>query len=467
MTADPRLERALPAILADLGAGAMPDYEADVLIEAAGIRQRPAWTFPARWLPAGPTVAAGMGPRMQTVLAAILLLILAVAVAAAYVGSHPHVPAPFGLAGNGVLVFGVEGDIVVGRAEGTTVPIVAGDGFDFGPFFSSDGTKVAFLRAVDVAGQPEADLMVVNPDGSGLRRVSAHPLNETPWSMTWAPDGRSIVVVTTARADSVLESFDAARTGDPTVIDTNGLRADGVVFQPPDGSRILFRGQHGRQLGLYLLDPRDGTLSVVVAPFESDHPQDSTTSDWSVLAPTMVADLRDPVFSPDGTVVAYQQYLPGHSSSQLFLARADGSGTPRAITSIERESFDPFVRGSLDASPVFAPDGERIAYRHFDPVTQAWRYAVVRLDNLAIVLTGPPVPDGVAALVWSPDGTQLVAIEHSGDRRVLQLDPGGDRDDGVDSWREQGWSVESDGWWMNQSLYNGFDAGTWQRVASP
>jgi len=51
MTTERRLERDLPQILGDLAMGPYPDYIDDVLATTAQRRQRPAWTFPERWLP--------------------------------------------------------------------------------------------------------------------------------------------------------------------------------------------------------------------------------------------------------------------------------------------------------------------------------------------------------------------------------------------------------------------------------
>ena len=51
MSGDPRIERRLPGILADLGAGAPPDYTDTILARTAATRQRPGWVFPGRWVP--------------------------------------------------------------------------------------------------------------------------------------------------------------------------------------------------------------------------------------------------------------------------------------------------------------------------------------------------------------------------------------------------------------------------------
>jgi hypothetical protein len=64
------------------------------------------------------------------------------------------------------------------------------------------------------------------------------------------------------------------------------------------------------------------------------------------------------------------------------------------------------------------------------------------------------------AMTWSPDSTQILAIEHSYEQLIMVLDPDGG------SFRELG-AAESQDWWWTNALLNGFDAGSWQRKASP
>ena len=101
MTTERRLERDLPQILGDLAMGPYPDYIDDVLATTAQRRQRPAWTFPERWLPMDiateRVVTTALPWRQLGVLALIALLV--VSAIAAYVGSQPRLPAPFGQVG--------------------------------------------------------------------------------------------------------------------------------------------------------------------------------------------------------------------------------------------------------------------------------------------------------------------------------------------------------------------------------
>ena len=80
MTSPRRFEQDLPALVSDLyGGGMMPDYRDDILRTTVGTRQRPAWTFPERWLPVD--LAARRWPirplPWRTLAVALLILLLA------------------------------------------------------------------------------------------------------------------------------------------------------------------------------------------------------------------------------------------------------------------------------------------------------------------------------------------------------------------------------------------------------
>ncbi|HEY8635825.1 MAG TPA: hypothetical protein VIL81_01060, partial [Candidatus Limnocylindrales bacterium] len=90
MTNELRFERQLPAILEDLYLGPSPDYRDEVLAAAVRTRQRPAWTFPGRWLPMDittRTIPVTRLPWRQLGILALIALLLAVALAVA-VGSQ-------------------------------------------------------------------------------------------------------------------------------------------------------------------------------------------------------------------------------------------------------------------------------------------------------------------------------------------------------------------------------------------
>jgi len=125
MTSRDRLEERLPKLLDELAAARTPDYFDSMLRQTARTRQRPAWSSLERWLPmdiAARPARLGLTSWRPVVIALVVLAVLLAVSAALFVGSRPRVPAPFGPARNGLVLFSsTGGDIVsVDPASGTT-----------------------------------------------------------------------------------------------------------------------------------------------------------------------------------------------------------------------------------------------------------------------------------------------------------------------------------------------------------
>ncbi|HEX6867349.1 MAG TPA: hypothetical protein VF119_01025, partial [Candidatus Limnocylindrales bacterium] len=90
MTTPRRFEHDLPALLEDLYLTGTPDDRNDLVRQLAATRQRPAWTFPERWISMDIATtrvpAAGIPWRSVGLLAVVAVLI--VAALAVYVGSQ-------------------------------------------------------------------------------------------------------------------------------------------------------------------------------------------------------------------------------------------------------------------------------------------------------------------------------------------------------------------------------------------
>jgi len=106
-----RFDQELPELLLEASTAPYPDYIDDVLGRTGSLRQRPAWTFPGRWLPMDLTM-----PRRTTAVPVrplLLLALLAVLIAALVVvavGSRRPLPPPFGVADNGLIAYSEGGD---------------------------------------------------------------------------------------------------------------------------------------------------------------------------------------------------------------------------------------------------------------------------------------------------------------------------------------------------------------------
>ena len=113
---------------------------------------------------------------------------------------------------------------------------------------------------------------------------------------------------------------------------------------------------------------------------------------------------HDPVFSPDGTKLAYWGVAEKKGPVRLWVADADG-GHARSVTGSTRFGTSPF------ASPSWSPDGTRLAFSAPDG----------KVDRLYVVAAdGSSPPRAITGLdasrggpTWSPDG-QWIAFDRIG-----------------------------------------------------
>ena len=238
MTTPMRFEQDLPILLEDLYLAGTPDYRDDLVQRVAATRQRPAWTFPERWLPmdvATQAVPTARMPWRQIGVLVLLLLLVAVAVIG-IVGSERRLPEPFGIAANGPLVYVAGGDVFLRDGiDGQARVIVGGPELDVAAGFSPRGDRLLVIRAV--AGGEE--LWVGDPDGSDLVRLRPEPFLAGSW-VEFSPDGTLLSVQHEVSGIPRIDLFATDGSGSRRITD---MTAMSPTFRPPDGSQLLFRGQ--------------------------------------------------------------------------------------------------------------------------------------------------------------------------------------------------------------------------------
>ena len=381
MTTPTRIERELPGILGDLSAGPAPDYLDDVFGRTGRMRQRPAWSFPERWLPMADitrTRASSYSPKWRPIAVALVVIALVVVAVLAYAGSRPQrVPPPFGPALNGLMTFETGGDIYVGDpATGTKRLVVGGADDDHDPGFSPDGTRIAFARSSDASS---ADLFTVRTDGTDLKRMTAAPMQSIGWSI-WAPDSRHLAVSHTVAGSSLFEAFDL--DGHAHVL-AAGYDFKAFEYRPPTGQEILFRADKDGVSGLFVMDASGANIHAI---------RTSTPAGNDL-------DLGDATYSADGNRIFFQravQVSPDNSCCQLWVMDADGSNA--------HQFPDDRVSNAWEGVPSVSPDGRWVAFWR---VTGGGHASVVRADGAGPVTPVGPDLNGMVNFFWSPDSSKL------------------------------------------------------------
>jgi Tol biopolymer transport system component len=412
MTDDRRFERHLPEILEDLYLGPSPTYRDEVLAAAVRPRRRPAWTFPGRWIPMDVATRVAPSTRLplrQLGILALIAILVAVAVAVAIGSQQRHLPAPFGPARNGLIPYISGGDIYVGDpvTGDTKLLLRSPDGQGaFGPGYSPDGTRMAFLRPIKAgaaASSPPADIYVMRDDGTDLLKITTSPITDVVWA-NWTPDGRHMAVIEPIDGTNRLELLDTDKQLPPVRLATPAI-PDQIAFRPPFGKQILFRGRIDGGYALYTLDLDTNAIRTIT---ESNSGTD------------MTEDLNNATYSPDGTRIFFQRWTP--DSIQLWVMDADGTN-PHEFVSEPGPGWD--------GLPSTSPDGRWVAWWHVNEdengnADTTQHVSVVRADGKGPIIPTGPALTGNAHWVWSPDSTKILMYPtDSSTKSPYLLDPAG------------------------------------------
>jgi Tol biopolymer transport system component len=227
-----------------------------------------------------------------------------------------------------------------GTGESDLTRFPYGGEFDWSP----DGEKIALAAGAIAAG----GLSVINPDGTGKRKLTHTGASVSERSPSFSPNGEKIAFVT--NNDVYVISADGS--GLKNLTDTTAYEEDSTAWSP-SGEKIAFvrqrtvtKGQHTVQLlyDLYVMNT-DGTSKTLVAENVSYGPPDP-----------IYGSVTFPAFSPDGQKIAFARpavIQRDLDDEDIYVTNTDGTG--------ERKLTD--TPSADESRPAWSPDGEKIAFR--------------------------------------------------------------------------------------------------------
>ena len=236
------------------------------------------------------------------------------------------------------------------------------------------------------------DIFSMAPDGSDVRQLTHFAPDHLAVDASWSPDGLRIVFVHLN-----------ARFRQPQIwiMDADGSNQHRLFSDPwfedrtpsfsPDGTKVLFsRCQNDP-------DVDQGRCAVATVNIDGTgitrltEPQAEELAFW-------------PVYSPDGSQIAFSVFYGRGVRAGIFVMDADGSDI-RLVTSAKLEAW----------IPSWAPDGARLVFAIHccDGKTRA--IGAVNPDGTELTRLTDPGDLHDFQPVFSPDGTQVVFERDSAD----------------------------------------------------
>ena len=250
------------------------------------------------------------------------------------------------------------------------------------------------------------DVYSMFADGSRLVQLTTNMAYD--WVPSWAPDGESVIFTSNffegqfqqrIGEDGTKETFEMV--GD---LEIYSMNPDGTGVTPLTDNELTNDGHpvwspDGSEIAFHGDPNESGVFEIFVMDADGSNPRQLTDlggTNW------------DPAWSPDGATLVFSHL---DDIWHLYLVNADGSN----------------LRELADAGdgwkPAWSPDGSRIAFA--SDRTGKWAIYVVDSTGAA----AHPVTLGVTndlEPVWSPDGSQIAfASDRAGPMSVFVMDSDG------------------------------------------
>lgn len=229
--------------------------------------------------------------------------------------------------------------------------------FELQPDWSPDGRKILFASTRN----GDSEIYVMNADGSAQTRLTDNPARDDDAS--WSPNGKHIVFA--SDRDGTAQIYLMKADGSKVRRLTHDTAFDYQPAFSPDRDKIVFVSTRGGAPALWVMSVDGGNARQLTAnelgasapdwspdgkriaffdnccvPKNSDILVINANGKHAAPLTQSFGNNLDPSWSPDGQKIAFD-----HASgpfTDIYVANADGSGVPTAITATPDVSeFDP------------------------------------------------------------------------------------------------------------------------------
>ena len=208
-------------------------------------------------------------------------------------------------------------DVFTMNADGSNVKALTRDGRSQGPSWSPDGRRILFIHS-SASNHPD-ELYVMDADGANRRLIRRIPgvIHDAAWS----PDGKTLALSCAIQSRANLAEPRQA----PIRVGLHLLAADGS-----GPLRLVVPGRLlGRVVAGWEANWRSRWNGLAVG--WSVHVANADGSKERRLS-NPARDSGSPAWSPDGKLIAFDQFTPDHRGQQIFLMAPDGSHVRQVTT---------------------------------------------------------------------------------------------------------------------------------------
>ncbi len=218
------------------------------------------------------------------------------------------------------------------------------------------------------------EVFTINPDGTGERVLTNHPARDGDPS--FSPDGTKIAFESFRSGGSELWVMNADGTG-LTQLTFNGPPEDRGSSWTPDGSRIVYHTLE------FPAGAGHSSFEIMIINADGTGKTRLTNNTFQDSLPSV---------SPDGTKIAFFSTRDG--DGEIYVMNIDGSNVTRLTNS-----------PGEDAHPMWSPDGSQIVFH--SRRTGTLDIFVMNADGTGVRQVTNTTTTHEYFPVWSPDGTKI------------------------------------------------------------